>query len=84
MMLVWRSSKFAQLYKLSLYNKTKNSTLPCGISIILTLGSEYLPWPSASGNIPTFMQYLSIFHAEVWNIYSLLHRRVKQTNKIAP
>ena len=50
MTLLWCSSKLAQLYKLSLCNKINIQPF---LVEYCTLGSEYLPWPSASGNIPT-------------------------------
>ena len=53
MTLVWCSSKFAQLYKLSLCNKINIQPFVVEYRQYCTLGSEYLPQPSASGNIPT-------------------------------
>ena len=53
MTLLWYSSKFAQLYKLSLCNKINIQPFLVEYRKYCTLGSEYLPRPSASGNIPT-------------------------------
>ena len=52
MTLLWSSSKFAKLYKLSLCNKINIQPFLVEYRIYCTLGSEYLPRPSASGNIP--------------------------------
>ena len=52
MILLWCSSKFAQLYKLSLCNKKIIQPFLVEYRLYCTLGSEYLPRPSASGNIP--------------------------------
>ena len=51
MMLLWCSSKFAQLYKLSPCNKINIQHFLVEYRQYCTLGSEYLP--PASGNIPT-------------------------------
>ena len=53
MTLLWCSSKFAQLYKLSLCNKINIQPFLVEYQLYCTLGSEYLTRPSASGNIPT-------------------------------
>ena len=53
MMLLWCSSKLAQLYKLNLCNKINIQPFIVEYRLYCTLGSEYLPRPSASGNIPT-------------------------------
>ena len=53
MTLLWCPSKFAQLYKLSLCNKINIQPFLVEYRKYCTLGSEYLPRPSASGNIPT-------------------------------
>ena len=53
MTLLLCSSKFAQLYKLSLCNKINIQHSLWNIDNIAPFGSEYLPRPSALGNIPT-------------------------------
>ena len=53
MTLLWCSNKFAQLYKVSLCNKINIQPFLVEYRQYCTLGSEYLPRPSASGNIPT-------------------------------
>ena len=53
MTLFWCSSKFAQLYKLSLCNKINIQPFLVEYPQYCTLGSEYLPRSSASENIPT-------------------------------
>ena len=53
MTLLWCSSKFAQLYKLRLCNKINIQPFLVEYRYYCTLGSEYLPRASASGNIPT-------------------------------
>ena len=55
MTLLWCSSKFAQLYKLSLCNKINIQPFLMEYGLCCTLGGEYLPRPSASGNIPTLV-----------------------------
>ena len=70
MTLLWCSSKFAQLYKLSLCNKINiqpslwniDDIAPLVVNIYLGLRPRelFLPW----------VQYLSIFLAEGWNIYN--------------
>ena len=52
MMLLWCLSKFAQLYKLSLFNEINIQPFLVEYRQYCTLGSEYLPQPSASGNTP--------------------------------
>ena len=53
MTLLWCSSKFAQLYKLSLCNKINIQPFLVEYRLYCTLGSEYLPRPSASAIIPS-------------------------------
>ena len=53
MTLLWCSSKFAQLYKLSLCNKINIQPFLVEYQYYCTLGSEYLPRHSASANIHT-------------------------------
>ena len=53
MMLPWCSSKFVQLYKLSLCNKINNQPYLVDYQLYCTLRNEYLLRPSASGYIPT-------------------------------
>ena len=69
MTLLWCSTKFGQLYKLSLCNKINiqpflvDNIAPLVVNIYLGLRpwEIFLPW----------VQYLSIFHAEGWNIYNI-------------
>ena len=70
MTLLWCSSKFTQLYKLSLCNKINihpslwniDNIAPLVVNIYLGLRPReiFLPW----------VQYLSIFQAEGWNMYN--------------
>ena len=53
MTMLWCSSKFAQLYKLSLCNKINIQPFLAEYRQYCTLGSEYLTRRSATGNIPT-------------------------------
>ena len=53
MMLLWCSSKFAKFYKFILCNIINIQPFLVEYRYYCTLGSEYLPLPSASGNIPT-------------------------------
>ena len=74
MTLLWCLIKFAQLYKLSLCNKfifnpslwNIDNIAPLVMNIYLGLRPReiFLPW----------VQYLSIFHAEGWNIYHMYMR----------
>ena len=78
MTLFWCSNKFAQLYKLSLCNKINiqpflveyRNIAPLVVNIYLGLRPReiFLHW----------VQYLSIFHAEGWNIYNI-YRYVRHT-----
>ena len=71
MTLLCCSSKFAQLYKLSLCNKINiqpslwniDNIAPLVVNIYLGLRPQEISLPR--------MQYLSIFHAEGWNIYNM-------------
>ena len=51
-MMFWCSSKLAQLYKLSICNKINIQPFLVEYRKYYTLGSEYLPRPLASRNIP--------------------------------
>ena len=65
-MTFWCSSKFAQLCKHSLCNKINIQPFLVEYRLYCTLGSEYLPRPSASGNIPTLAAiFIDIPHGMV-------------------
>ena len=66
MRLLWCSSKFVQLCKLSLCNKINIQPFLVEYRKYCTLGSEYLPRPSAWGNIPTMGAiFIDIPHGRV-------------------
>ena len=70
-MTLWCSSKLAQLYNLAYVIKYIFNPSAWNIDKYCTLDSEYLPRPSASGNIPTLGAIFIDFHAEGLNIYNI-------------